>query len=140
MLTPDYIIGLVDGEGSFTAYVRGELASKKRRAKVEPRFFLKLKAVDKPLLDALKDYFRCGNVYIQKDHRAGHSLCWRYEVANRAHIRDTIIPFFQKHKLNAPSKRKDFTLFCRIMQLIDQGAHFSDAGMEKIRILKAQMH
>jgi hypothetical protein len=140
MLTPDYIVGLVDGEGSFTVYVRGESASKRRRAKVEPRFFVKLKATDKPLLDALKSYFQCGNVYIQKDKRANHSLCWRYEVANRAHIRDVIIPFFQKHNLHAPSKQKDFVLFCRIMALIEQGVHFTDSGMQAIKKLKAQMH
>lgn len=140
MLTPDYIVGLVDGEGSFTAYVRGEAASKRRRAKVEPRFFVKLKAEDKPLLDALKNHFRCGNVYIQKDRRANHALCWRYEVANRAHIRDVIIPFFRMHALHAPSKRKDFAIFCRIMQLIERNAHFSDVGLAKIRTLKARMH
>ena len=42
MLTADYIVGLVDGEGSFTAYIRDEAkpVKRKRRAQAEPKFFL----------------------------------------------------------------------------------------------------
>ena len=44
MLTPDYVTGLVDGEGSFTAYIlnTGLKKERKRRIKAEPRFYLKL--------------------------------------------------------------------------------------------------
>ncbi len=52
MIKPDYIIGLVDGEGSFTAYVRNpkDRSKGKRRALVEPRFYLKLVSKDKRIL------------------------------------------------------------------------------------------
>lgn len=140
MLSPAYVVGLVDGEGSFTVYVRGEGASKKRRAKVEPKFFVKLQARDKPLLEALKRFFRCGSLYIQKDRRANHSLCWRYEVSNRRTLQDVIIPFFSRYRLRAPSKRHDFRLFCRIALLVERGAHFRESGMRTIWALKTQMH
>ena len=44
MLNPNYIVGLVDGEGSFTVYVRNpdEIKKVKRRTRAEPRFYLKL--------------------------------------------------------------------------------------------------
>ena len=51
-ITPDYVVGLVDGEGSFTCYVKNPDSQKqvKRRTKVEPRFFLKLIEKDKDIL------------------------------------------------------------------------------------------
>ncbi len=84
-ITPDYITGLVDGEGSFTVYVKDPDSKKevKRRVKAEPRFYLKLIEKDKDILYQLKDYFGCGNVYFQRDKRKNHQNCYRYEVANR---------------------------------------------------------
>ena len=77
MLSKDYIVGLVDGEGSFTAYVRNLAESKEviRRVRVEPRFYIKLVEKDKVVLDSLKEYFKCGNVYFQKDNRKNHQHC-----------------------------------------------------------------
>jgi len=74
MLNSNYIIGLVDGEGSFTVYIRNpkENKSVKRRAKAEPRFYLKLVEKDKKILYELKKFFGCGNVYFQKDKRENH--------------------------------------------------------------------
>lgn len=73
MLNNDYIVGLVDGEGSFTFHLN---TNPTRRNRVEPRFYLKLRAEDKTLLDSLKNFFQCGQVYIQRDSRPNHSLCY----------------------------------------------------------------
>ena len=67
MLNPNYIVGLVDGEGGFTVYVKDSNSSKevKRRTRVEPRFYIKFVEKDKDILYALKEFFGCGNVYFQ---------------------------------------------------------------------------
>jgi hypothetical protein len=142
MLNADYIIGLVDGEGSFTAYVKSsdESKEKKRRARVEPKFYLKLIEDDKDILYELKEYFGCGNVYFQKDSRANHKNCFRFEVTDRHDLANTIIPFFRSHELKLNSKRKDFDLFCRIMDLIEDNRHLTDSGLVQLRRLKAKMH
>ena len=43
-LNPEYVVGLVDGEGSFTIYIRDPKLprSVKRRVTVEPKFYIKL--------------------------------------------------------------------------------------------------
>src|SRR5689334_16120072 len=99
MFTPDYIVGLVDGEGSFTAYVRNlaDSTEKIRRVRIEPRFYIKLIERDKEILDGLKRFFQCGQVYFQKDNRKNHQQCYRYEVSNRKDLAEIIIPFFKKH-------------------------------------------
>src|SRR3989344_5474788 len=51
-LSNDYVVGLVDGEGSFTVYIKNPLHRKKleRRVKAEPRFYIKLIEKDKDVL------------------------------------------------------------------------------------------
>ena len=141
-LTPDYVVGLVDGEGSFTCYVKDPDSQKqvKRRTKVEPRFFLKLIERDKKILDELKRFFGCGNVYFQKDTRANHQNCYRFEVSNRHDLETKIIPFFKRNSLKLRSKNGDFEIFCRIFEMIMNNDHFTDQGLRKIYALKQKMH
>ena len=142
MLSIDYIVGLVDGEGSFTVYVRNpkDFSARKRRVKVEPRFYIKLVEKDKKILYQLKKIFGCGNVYFQKDNRRNHQQCYRYEVANRAHLEEVIIPFFRKNKLQFPSKQKDFTIFCKLMDKMQTGDHLTEKGQKEMYQLKRKMH
>jgi hypothetical protein len=141
-LNPNYIIGLVDGEGSFTAYVKNPDSKKKvkRRTKVEPRFYLKLIEKDKKILYELKDYFGCGAVYFQPDQRKNHQDCYRFEVANRNDLEKVIIPFFKKNSLRLRSKKGDFEIFCQILKMVQAKEHFKEAGLRKIYSLKQKMH
>jgi len=141
-LTKDYIVGLVDGEGSFTAYVRNINQPKQceRRVRIEPRFYLKLIGKDKAVLDGLKEYFSCGNVYFQGDKRKNHQDCYRYEVSNRKELNEIIVPFFKKNQLKFPSKRNDFQIFCEIMERIEKGEHLTPSGLSNLYKLKQLMH
>ena len=142
MLSKDYIVGLVDGEGSFTAYVRNlaESTERIRRVRIEPRFYVKLIERDKQILDDLKNYFKCGNVYFQKDNRKNHQHCYRYEVSNRQDLIEVIVPFFRANRLQFPSKRYDFDIFCKIMAAIQRGKHLTDNGLKNLYQLKQLMH
>ncbi|MEX2090929.1 MAG: LAGLIDADG family homing endonuclease [Candidatus Paceibacterota bacterium] len=142
MLSPEYIVGLVDGEGSFTAYVRDpdKGGITKRRVYVEPRFYIKLIEKDKDILYQLKEHFGCGSVYFQRDKRPNHQQCYRYEVFNWKELRNTIIPFFQKHPLRFVSKKRDFEIFCDIMKRLEKGEHRTNAGLKKLCQIKAKMH
>lgn len=141
-MKPDYIVGLIDGEGSFTVYVRNPKDRKirKRRVKVEPRFYVKLVAKDKVILDRLRKFFGCGNVYFQSDKRKNHQNCYRFEVAKRSDLLNKIIPFFRKYRLKFPSKRKDFEIFCTIMKVIQAKKHLTERDLIHLYNLKSQMH
>ncbi len=138
-LNPNYIIGLVDGEGSFTVYVNLN-KSQNRRVRVEPKFYLKLTEEDKDILYQLQKFFGCGSVYFQKDTRPNHKNCFRYEVYNREDLNQIIIPFFQKNKLKFPTKKRDFEIFCELMEMINNGGHLKDVGLRKMFNLKQKMH
>jgi hypothetical protein len=141
-LTPDYIVGLVDGEGSFTVYIRNtDVETKvKRRVTVEPKFYLKLIEKDKDILYKLQQFFNCGSVYFQKDTRPNHQHCYRYEVYNRSDLLNVIIPFFKKNQLRLSSKKKDFETFCELMKMITNQIHKSESGLKKMLSLKKTMH
>ena len=127
-----YVLGLVDGEGSFNVRVNRQ----KRRAKVELKFSLKLRHQDKEMLDELQRFFECGKVYIQRDKRANHSLCYRFEVQNKKEIIEKIIPFFEQNCPKLPSRKRDFELFKQIAELSQDGS----VDLEKIEELRSQMH
>ena len=141
-LTPQYVVGLVDGEGSFTIYVRDPKSVKtsERRVTVEPKFYVKLIEKDKEVLERLQRFFSCGSIYFQKDTRANHQNCYRYEVYNRKDLFSVIIPFFQKHTLQFPSKRRDFELFCQMMEMIGREEHLEVKGLNQLLVLKQKMH
>ena len=141
-LNSDYIVGLVDGEGSFTVYVRNPDSVKLavRRVTVEPKFYIKLIEKDKEILERVQQFFGCGSIYFQKDNRPNHQHCYRYEVYKKDDLMKIIIPFFQKHPLQFSSKRTDFRIFCQMMNVIDKKAHLREKGLRSLFLLKQQMH
>ncbi len=142
MLNANYVVGLIDGEGSFTVYIKTREDSKerKRRARIEPKFYVKLINKDRAILEELKKFFQCGNVYLQKDRRPTHKDCYRFEVTRRSDLSEKIIPFFQKNHLQLISKKNDFHIFCQIMKAVNNNEHLTDSGLEKLRKMKKRMH
>lgn len=138
-LNPDYIIGLVDGEGSFTVYINPN-KKHNRRVRAEPKFYVKLTEEDKEILYQLQKFFDCGSVYFQKDTRPNHKNCFRYEVYNREDLNQVIIPFFKEHILKFPTKKRDFEIFCELMEMINRSDHLKEVGLRKMFQLKQKMH
>jgi len=83
-----------------------------------------------------KYFWQCGKVYIQRDKRKNHSLCYRFEVQNKKEIFDKIVPFFEKNSPKIPSRKKDFELFKKIAELSKE----NPVDFKKIQILKEKMH
>lgn len=141
MLSEDYIIGLTDGEGSFSAYIRPpkkEHGSKSYR--VECHYYLKLREDELPLLKKVKKFFGCGRISFQKDKRENHRDCYRFEVSNLKDINNVIVPFFGRKLLYSSNRRRDFKIFCKIVSLVNEKAHQRENGLKKILKLKSQMH
>ncbi len=141
MLKAEYITGLIDGEGSFTVYINnGENTPRIRRARIEPKFYIKLVEEDKNILYQLKKYFGCGHVYFQRDKRQNHKNCYRYEVTKREDLQKIIIPFFKANPVKFNTKQRDFKIFCKIMIAINNNEHLTSSGLAKLYQLKQKMH
>lgn len=138
LISPDYVVGLVDGEGCFYVLLRPPARAHKTR-RVELHLHIKMKMEDKPILQKIKQFFDCGGVYYQAERRSNHTPCYRYTVTSlRDHLK-IIIPFFKKYPLLS-SKRKDFLRFCEITQMVVRKDHLTEKGFKKIVQIKQEMN
>jgi len=145
MLSSDYIVGLTDGEGSFSVFLhspRGKRARETQYYRVECHFYIKMREDELPLLQKVKNFFGCGFLYLQKDKRQNHRNCYRFEISSYQAIKEVVIPFFKKNPLQSENRRKDFALFCKIFGIVQSknGKHLTREELEKIKELKSQMH
>ena len=141
MLSEDYIVGLTDGEGSFTAYLRPpkkEHGAKNYR--VECHYYLKLKKDELSLLKKVKKFFKSGRISLQRDKRPNHSDCYRFEISDLESIRKIIIPLFKRKLPKSVSRKRDFLLFCKILNAVERREHQTKKGWKKILKLKSLMH
>ncbi len=138
-VSKEYVAGLTDGEGCF--YVNVGMSSRyKSGVRIQLHFHLKMQEKDRRLLEKVKNTIGCGAVYFQKELRANHAQCYRYTVSSQSDILNTIIPFFKQHPLQSYSKNYNFSIFCKIAELVKNKAHLSGTGIKKIRILKSKMN
>jgi hypothetical protein len=138
MVSPDYIVGLTDGEGCFYVGVRSPKGDHKT-TRVEPHFYIKLKGDDFHLLEEVKQAFGCGAIYYQNEKRINHSACYRFEINSLKDLRDKLIPFFEKHPLHS-KKQREFKIFQTIFKLVENKEYKTKKGLEKVKKLKLMMN
>jgi len=140
VLSADYIVGLTDGEGSFTVYL--EPPNPKYHSvnyRVQCRYYIKMREDELPLLEKVRNFWGCGKIYFQREYRKNQRDNYRFEIFNYDLLNRIVVPFFKAYPLQ--SKRiKDFELFCQILDLATKKAHHTVKGVQKIKKLKEQMH
>ena len=139
MLSEDYIIGLTDGEGSFTVYLRPSKNSGWNN-RIEGHYYLKLRKEELPLLKKIKKFFRCGRISLQRDRRPNHSDYYRFEISDLKNIQKKVIPLFKRKAPHSTNRKNDFRLFCRITEMVLKKKHQNKKGWNQIIELKSQMH
>ena len=127
-LHPRWVVGFVDGEGSFHIGI-SKNSTIKNGIQVLPEFVVTQHKRDVQVLYGLKAFFKCGIVR----HEKPDILCFR--VRERKALETIIIPFFEKHKLKT-RKRQDFLKFRRVLKMMSEGLHLSTEGINEIRILR----
>lgn len=127
-----WIVGFVDGEGCFHIGINKnkEISC---GIQVLPEFVVVQHERNIKVLYALKEYFGCGVV------RVNHGDRYCYRVRDFRHLRDIIIPFFEKHKL-ITTKRIDFEKFRTILLLMEKKQHLTLQGIDKIRTIQESMN
>ncbi len=131
-LEAQWIVGFVDGEGCFHVSVNRH-KEMSLGYKVLPEFTVVQHIRDVQVLYALKAYFGCGVV------RKNHGDRMAYRVRGLEHLKEKIIPFFEKHLLKT-KKRVDFQKFRKVLLKMHKGDHLTPEGIEEIRELKGQMN
>ena len=137
-----WVVGFVDGEGSFSVSV---YQNKKARMKlfwqVFPEFVVTQGEKSLQSLKKLKKFFSCGNIYkagYKKNDNHREPL-YRYCVRSVNDLAEKIVPFFMKNKLQT-AKRKDFEKFAKIIKMIQKKNHLKISGLKKIAKLIQSMN
>ena len=125
-----WIVGFVDGEGCFSIAIQKN-SMMKLGWQVFPEFVITQGEKSLNSLSLVKDFFGCGNVYINKRYDNHRKNLYRYCVRSISDLNRVIIPFFKDNSLQT-SKRSDFEKFAEIVDLINNKKHLSLEGLQSI--------
>ncbi len=126
-----YLAGFTDGEGSFNVSLKKDVEYKVRWH-IEPSFNVSQR--DKTVLALFKRHLKVGKIRKRKDG------VYYYEVRNYKALQEVIIPFFKKHNFLSSEKKKNFSLFQKIVFLMNQGLHNTDKGMKEILEIREKLN
>jgi hypothetical protein len=136
-LTPWYVAGFVDGEGSFHVALYKD-PRMKTGWKFIPEFHISQRFTSRKVLRDMVKFFGCG--YVKFNHRRNpKDKTHVYVVRDRNDLMKKIIPFFQRYELRT-EKAKDFKLFALVVKLMTKNNHRTTAGMRRIVNLAYQMN
>jgi len=128
-ISNDYLSGFTDGEGCF--YIgfskRKDLPLKWQ---IITEFHLSQNPGGKNVLETFQQRLGCG--YLKLNHaKSLKDKTWVLIVKNRNDLKNKLVPFFKKHPLYT-SKYNDFTVFVKVLALIEQKKHLTKSGFRKI--------
>ena len=126
-----YLAGFTDGEGSFNVSFRPR-DDYKAPWKVSLCFNVSQR--DPVILALFKRHLRCGTM------RQRHDGVWYYEVNNLTAIVENVIPFFERFGFLSAKKKRDFSKFKQLAELIRQGRHHGREGVEQIVEIRRDMN
>ena len=126
-----YLAGFTDGEGSFNVSFR------KRKDYAMPwkiSLCFNVSQRDKVILTQFKRHLKCGTLRSRKDG------VWYYEVNNFTAITENVIPFFRRFGFLSAKKKRDFSKFRELAELIRQGDHLTEEGIRAILRIRDSMN
>ena len=88
----DYMVGLVDGDGSFN------FGFKSTRRRIVPNFTIVQGVEDRSVLEDVQSYLDCGKVYDLQSQTS------RYQVENVTDLVEKVLPEFKENKFNTTKK------------------------------------
>lgn len=114
VLPPQYIAGLVDGEGCFALNFRRDKRHE-RRGRPEyfywkVAFYIVLRKDDQPLLERVRDTLGCGSITVSGQQA-------RYGIQDMVLLRERIVPFSLEYRLYG-KKWQDFVLWAEALDIL----------------------
>jgi LAGLIDADG endonuclease len=85
-------------------------------------------------MELISKYLGSGTIY--KENKTPKVLLTILKIADNTNL---TIPFFKKYPVLG-IKQKDFSDWCKIAKLINDGSHLTNEGLKKIRTIKNGMN
>ena len=126
-----YLAGFADGEGSFNVSFR------KRKDYPQPwkiSLCFNVSQKDKVILALFKRHLKCGTLRSRIDG------VWYFEVNNFTSIKENVIPFFRRFSFLSAKKKRDFSKFMQIAEIIERKRHLTKEGITEILTIRRDMN
>jgi len=133
-INPDYIIGLIDGEGSFNITISKDF-NRSSNYRLICEMHITQGANSIKVLQSIRDFFGCGIVKV--DNKLTNTM--KYQVSSYKDIANKILPFLDKHPL-LTSKYLNYFTFKEAIILMVNKEHLKPEGMIKVQELAKQMN
>jgi len=140
---PEFISGLVTGEGCFYAD-SGFDQKYKNKYRLRLFFEIEMRADESNLLDEVRNHLRCGNLYYLNfgRYKGYEQKNWRdhikYRVSSFEDIALKVIPFFEIYRLYG-TKLKSFELFRSLATYIEEKKHLDSNYILEIKNIVTQL-
>ena len=136
-LHPQYIIGFIDGEGSFSVSIYYD-EKMKDKIFIRPVLEIELRADDRKILERIQRTLRCGIIFECKYERYGWYPHMKYRINRFDEVTGILIPFLEKYPLQA-KKAEVFKYFKKIVQKRMKGEHLTKKGVREIIELRRKI-
>jgi len=136
--TIGWIVGYIDGEGCFSVSLNHNHTTK-IGWQVFPEFVVTQGAKSLSTLHLLKQFFRCGNIFVNRRRDNHRENLYRYCVRSRKDLVEKIVPFFCQHQLKT-AKKNDFQHFIAILKLMAKNEHLTFQGIKRIAAIVGKMN
>lgn len=136
--TAQWIVGFVDGEGCFTVSIIKNSTTKFGK-QIFPEFVVTQGEKSLSALKEIEKYFGCGSIILNKRYDNHNEHLYRYCVRSLKDLNKKIIPLFRKYPLRT-SKKKDFLIFEKVVEIMTRKEHLKKTGWNKILKMAAQMN
>lgn len=133
-----WITGFTDGEGCFSIAVIKNKTTKFGK-QIFPEFVVTQGAKSLTALEKIKNFFGCGNIFINKRYDNHNENLYRYCVRSLGELNAKILPFFRKYPLQT-YKQKDFLIFKRVVKTMIKKKHLTEKGRKEIISLISKMN
>ena len=133
ILNYNWLAGFTDAEGCFFVAHKKSQASKLGET-VWLKFILTQHSRDENLLKNFIVIFGCGKLIAKNTKEYGEFIVEKY-----SDIKDKIIPFFEKYPLYG-IKKENYLDFKKVSELMQNKAHLTLEGLEKIKQIKSGMN
>lgn len=104
-----------------------------------PEFVVTQGAKSLAALEEIKEFFNCGNIFVNRRYDNHNENLYRYCVRSLKDLATKIVPFFSKNNLRT-YKQKDFQIFKNVVVLMLEKKHLKNSGRNKILSLISKMN
>ena len=126
-----YLAGFADGEGSFNISMIKRNSDYQRGWKISASFNVSQKDSQIPLL--FQKTLECGTIRFRRD-----GVCY-FEVRNATDLNSSVRSFFERFPLLSDRQSNRFHLLMKAVEIMAQGQHRSEEGLEAILQLRELM-